>query len=192
MFRGIQLEKLAKARESVRAALSLVADGPVHDALAASLEQFNELLGESSPSTPEKYSGSILYTVDDENDSPHRQQFELRVFYHWIDYDPLDEPYPLWGPTIETIDVVAVRQFDAEGNEISLGEHCLKVAWDLVQAEYERVVEACKRAGVVEGIGSAPSWYNPSRGVAPQLSVVTRMAPSASTRPDAQQRRQHG
>jgi hypothetical protein len=177
----------------VRTALPLAADGQVREALAASLEQFNELLGDTSFCTPVKYSGSILYTVDDDGDSPHRQQFELRVHYHWIDYDPLDEPYPLWGPTIEAIDVVAVRQFDEEGNEIALGEHCRNVAWDLLQGEYERVVEACKRAGVVAGVGSAPSWYNPGRGSAPpSLRVITHMAPSASTRPDAQQRRQQG
>jgi hypothetical protein len=141
--------------------------------------------------------GSIAYVIDDEDYAPHGRSLDVRVHYSWLDYDPADEPHAEWGPAIETVEVVAVRYFDAEGNEIAgpsqAAAELTEMAWDLVQAESERVLEACRVDGYRTAAGEAPPWYYPAKQVA---RIVPRLSPSISTRSNstsnAAERRQIG
>jgi hypothetical protein len=143
--------------------------------------------------TPQMSSaGSITYVIDDEDYAPHGRSFDLRVHYSWLNYDPADEPHAEWGPNIEAVEVVAVHYFDAEGNEIagpSIGTaEQTEIAWDLAQAESDRVLEACRVDGYRTAAGESPPWYYPAK---PAAGIVPRLSPSISTR-DAAERRQIG
>lgn len=140
--------------------------------------------------------GSIAYVIDDEDYAPNGRSFDVRVHYGWLDYDPADEPHAEWGPTIEAVEVVAVRYFDSEGNEIAgpaADEDQAEVAWDLVQSESERVLDACRVDGYRTAAGESPPWYYPAKqATGSSTRIVPRLSRSISTRDAAAERRQIG
>ncbi|WP_254510973.1 hypothetical protein [Anatilimnocola floriformis] len=131
-----------------------------------------------------KFAGCLEYVLEDEDFAPHGRNLELRVHYSWNDYDPTDDPHAPWGPTIEAVDIVAVNHFDAAGNEIPADglEVSKEMAWELVEADAERVLEACREDGYRTGAGESPEWYYPAKQassrIAPRLSrsIPTRQA----------------
>lgn len=152
-----------------------------------------------------RYAGSVEHVFEDEDYAPHGRIFELRVYYDWTDYDPADGPHGEWGPTIEAAEVIAVHYFDEAGNEVLASDHDDVDAWDLIEADYERVLDACREDGYRTGAGESPPWYHPASRVAaplrhyridsasdqPAPGVEIRLSPSIPTR-QAQERRQFG
>jgi hypothetical protein len=139
-----------------------------------------------------KFAGCLDYVLEDEDFPPHGRSLELRVHYSWTDYNPADEPHADWGPTIEAVEVVAVNHFDAAGNEVpaEAAEVSQEAAWELVEADAERVLEACREDGYRTGAGESPSWYYPAKQAGP-AQIAPRLSRSIPTR-QATNRHQFG
>lgn len=144
-----------------------------------------------------KYDGSIEYTFEDEEYEPFGRAIDVRIYYRWSNYNPADDPWPMWGATIEDWEVLAVRYFDNAGNEVPEADHFTDVAWHLLNKNYEQVTEACTEDGYRRGAGNAPITYAPgrlrSKVVAPaKPDFGPRMVPSIPTRSDPLGRGQTG
>ena len=139
-----------------------------------------------------KFAGCLEYVLEDEDFAPYGRNLELRVHYSWNDFDPTDDPHAPWGPTIEAVDVVAVNHFDADGNEVPANnsEVTNQTAWELVEADAERVLEACREDGYRTGAGESPAWYYPAKQTA-SARIAPRLSRSIPTR-QAENRRQFG
>lgn len=185
------------ARKKVYAALAAVTNEATRDALNASLEILDALAESPRAQRSSKYAGSIDYTFEDERYEPFGREIDVRVYYCWYDYDPADEPSPVWGATIEDIEVLAVRNYDKDGNEVLSSEHQLDLAWLLLNRQYEEVMEACTEDGYHRGAGESPITYTPQRTSsdsvsAAQTNFAGRMARSLPTRRAEQERRHQG
>jgi hypothetical protein len=181
---GMQPAKIQEAREKVVAAIEAAegADPQLLEALQASLSVLNDLAAEKqarrSPLTP-----SIEYTLEDD-DAAGRREFDVRVFYGWTDYDPVDEPNPIWGAHVEDVQLVAVRHYDREGNLVDWQTHAGITAWDRLEQEHDRVLEACTNDGALRGLGRVHPLFTPvpSRATPADTGSALRMAPSARVR----------
>jgi|GEM_PF-4987781 len=141
-----------------------------------------------------QFAGCIDFDLDDEDFAPHGRRLELRVHYSWTDYDRADEPHAQWGPTIEAAEVVAVFEYDADGNEVparlAAGEIGKDVASDLVQANADRVLDACREDGYRTAAGESPPWYYPAKQKATGAArVEPRLSRSIATRQAAAHQR---
>jgi hypothetical protein len=196
MHRTIEIAEIEEVLQQVRSALHAGAEEETRAALLASFQILKGLVEARPPIQSSKYDGSIQYTFEDENYEPFGRAVDVRIHYRWCNYDSADNPHPVWGATIEDLDVLAIRYFDNSGNEVHASEHPLDVAWHLLHKNYQQVAEACTEDGYRRGVGSAPSTYAPGKriNVASQslADVGTRMAPSVSTRPAQLDRRQLG
>jgi hypothetical protein len=169
--------------QQVRSALEKKGDVQVREALVASL-QFLSALTEGATVRSSKYAGSMLYTFEDENYRPHGRQIDLQIEYDWSDYDRSDEPFASWGPTIMDVNVLAVRFFDEDGNEVPSEVHYKQLALDLLDKHEEQFIEACTGHGYQHGVGTTPATYS--------RSGIARLAPSVPTRASQQNRRHLG
>jgi hypothetical protein len=118
---------------------------------------------------------------------------DVRVYYGWDDYNPADEPFPVWGARIVHVEVLAVRYLDQDGDAVDLGIHHRQLAMELLEGQRDEVTEACTDDGVRRGVGEAHPLHRPS----PAVGSVTgenmrRMAPSERTRQAPQERRRMG
>ncbi|MGE0756677.1 MAG: hypothetical protein AB7F89_18235 [Pirellulaceae bacterium] len=185
------------ARQLVLAALRQPEElsSGVEAALHASLRILDAGVPSSPVPAPGAYAGSLDYTVDDENYPPHGRQWTIRVHYSWTDYDRADEPSPTWGATIEDIEVLEVRYYDAEGNEVPAARHQLEVVWELLKPQWERVTQACTEDGCRQGVGRVPAWFSRQASCGGDEEVpriMTRMARSLPTRSAGRERRRFG
>jgi hypothetical protein len=140
----------------------------------------------NSASTPaRRFQGHLDYTFDDESYQPNGRQVDVRVYFNWNDYDPADGPVAEWGAVIESVEVLAVRNFDHLGNAVDSHSHLQDVARELLEQNEEVVREACTQEGVRLGIGRSHPFYRPAYQRPPQVGIhvaPSRMAPSARTR----------
>ena len=139
----------------------------------------------------------MIYTFEDEYYEPHGRLIDIRIDYDWIDYDPADEPFVSWGPTIADVNVLAVRYLDEDGNEVSAPAHYKELAWELLNKHHEQMLEACTEHGYQHGVGRTPATYSRQRAPSALASIgerafVPRLAPSEPTRASQQNRRQLG
>jgi hypothetical protein len=196
MHSNIEVAKIEEVLQQVRSALNSGAEEDSRAALLACLQILASLGEVRQPVQSSKYDGSIEYTFEDESYEPFGRAVDVRIHYRWCNYNPADNPRPLWGATIEDLEVLAIRYFDNAGNEVHSTEHPLDVAWHLLHKCYQQVTEACTEDGYRRGAGSAPPTYAPGRRVnaaSPSLADIgTRMAPSVPTRPAQLDRRQLG
>ena len=196
MNESTEQSRVESACAKVRKALATCVDEGVRDALISSLEILEPLAEVSRGPRASKYAGSIDYTFEDEQYAPCGREVDVRVYYCWYDYDPADEPSPIWGASIEDVEVLAVRHFDQEGHEIPENEHRLDLAWFLLNRQYEEVTEACTADGYRQGAGESPITYAPAgsstAATAGNNSFASRMAGSVSTRRAEQERRHLG
>lgn len=197
MNNRIGLSDIEHVREQVRSALADATEEKTRVALTASLNLLETLVRSPSHERASKYAGSIEYTFADEQYEPFGREVDVRVYYAWYDYDPADEPSPVWGASIEDLEVLAVRHFDKHGNAVNLDEHCLDIAWHLLNQDHELVKEACTEDGYHSQAGKVPFTYSPLHSSA-QVSApappsfTARMAPSVPTRKAGKDRRQLG
>jgi hypothetical protein len=197
MSNKLDSSRIDQARKKVCAALTEANNDATRDALHASLEILDTLAEMPHAQRSSKYAGSIDYTFEDEQYEPFGREIDVRVYYCWYDYDSADEPSPVWGATIEDIEVLAVRNFDKDGNEVLSSEHHLDLAWLLLNRQYEEVTEACTEDGYHRGAGEAPVTYTPQRSSSDaaspaQTNFAGRMARSLPTRRAEQERRHLG
>jgi hypothetical protein len=177
---------IQRVREQVRAALATTAEPLAVEALQASLQLFESLVTEPRSNLQAKYAGSMDHTFTDEDYAPYGREIDVRIFYNWEDYNRADEPYPVWGATIEAMQVQEVRYFNDDGEVVSLDEHLSDVAGHLLSQHDESLSEGCTEDGFRKGIGKAPGWYSLSPVSTPPLAKGTelyvRMASSLPTR----------
>ncbi len=181
----ISMQRIQQVREQVQAAIASGAADGNHtvEVLQASLEILNALVAISPPRPrPGTLSGgSILHTFEDEDCPPAGREIDVRIHYTWNDYDPADEPFPIWGAHIEDLEVLAVRYFDPHGKVLELGAYHQELAWSLLAKETEAVTQACTDHGCRTGVGMSHPLYTPSR-VDLSPGSARRMAPSARNR----------
>jgi hypothetical protein len=190
-------ERIEQACRKIRAALATATNPAVRDALLASLEILESQVETADTQPAVGYAGSVDFTFEDEQYLPYGREVDVRIFYCWHDYDPADEPSPVWGASIEDIQVLAVRHFDRDGHEVTAREHELDLAWSMLNRQYEAVTEACTEDGYRHGVGEAPVTYSPPTTAASpdspaNTTYANRMAGSVATRGAAQQRRHLG
>lgn len=175
--------KINAARDKVAAALAGASEmSPAAvDALEASLAVLETFAVKPLPAAAAS-APFINYTLEDSGPAA-RREFDLRISYDWTDYDPADEPSPLWGAHIEDVQVTAVRYYDRDGNEIDWQTHAGLMAWDLLEQEHDRVLEACTNDGALRGLGRTHPLYTPTP-VKPIVETgnAPRMAPSMRSR----------
>ncbi len=193
----IELSQIELTREQVRRALPHATDKKMREALSASMQILDALLVAPKVDRSSKYAGSIHYTFEDEPYEPFGREVDVRVYYSWYDYDAADEPSPVWGATVDDLEVLAVRHFDKDGNELDQAEHDLDIAWHFLNNQHEEVTEACTEDRCHNGAGTAPIANTPIRSsfkVAAEAapSPAPRMAPSSTTRKAQQDRRELG
>jgi hypothetical protein len=185
---------IERAREHLQAALKQATGEGARRALAASLRILDDATSSPAAEHPSSHAGSIDYTFDDEAYEPHGRQVEARVFYRWEDYNQEDQTPATWGATIEGLQVLTVRYFDEDGEEVTPREHHQDLAWDLLEQHREQVTEACTDDGYRRGLGVAPPSYVPLSGASDSASpsaagFAVRMAPSEPTRQAQHSRR---
>jgi hypothetical protein len=173
----------------VRQALEEATEAAVPPAVIAALHASEALCARlssesQSPGASAPQHGALDYELQDESYPPFGRQIDVRLYFHWNDYDPADEPRPIWGAVIDDVEVLAVRYFDAEGNVVEERDHLATVARDLLNEDWDAAVDACTEAGERTGMGTSHPLY---RSATPQHRVaasvrspgVPRMAPSA-------------
>jgi len=188
---------IERAREHLQAALKEATGEDARRALAASLRILDDAASSPAADDSSSHAGSIDYTFDDEAYEPHGRQVEVRVFYRWEDYNQQDQTPATWGAAIEGLEVLTVRYFDEDGEEVTPREHHQDLAWDMLEQHREQVSEACTEDGYRCGLGVAPPSYVPSSGAAEtgasrNAGFAVRMAPSEPTRQAQQSRRRWG
>ena len=120
--------------------------------------------------------------LDDESYKPYGRQFDIRVFYDWVDYSPGDSTTPAYGGFAEVADVqlIAVRYFDKQGNYTEAGEYNDDEVWQLVEAQRAEIEDACTQAANREGVGIANPLYSLRSASTPaDATGAARMAASA-------------
>src|SRR5687767_2311020 len=106
MSRDIHLsaKRVEELREQVERALQSVlnsgGDQKVIEALRSSLEMLDMVADSTEAFQPPRHRGSIDYTLEDDACPPYGRQVQVRVYYDWDDYNPADEPFPIWGARI--------------------------------------------------------------------------------------------
>ena len=179
----MQPAKIRAARQKVTEALAAGGGDPqAIEALQASLEVLTSLAGNQPEVVRSSAIPSISYTFE-EVDGLGRREFDVRIYYGWTDYDPADEPSPIWGAHIEDVEVVAVRYFDRDGEQVDWQTHAGVMAWDQLELEHHRVLSACTNDGALRGLGRVHPLFVPEPArPALQADSSLRMAPSVRTR----------
>lgn len=173
----------------VELAIELAESGGDRGELLESLREAREMLSAIAASRPAtgatRHDGSIQYTLEDESCEPYGRELDVRVYFDWDDYSSQDAPSTAWGARVSEIEVLAVRYFDQQGNSITVDEHHLEAAWELLERDRELVEQLCAEA--------ADSQYITfdARRSAP-AAVALRMAPSQRDRRATSARRKHG
>ena len=146
-------------------------------------------------SSSRNFAGSLDYTLDEE---AHGREIDIRLYYNWEDYNRADEPFPVWGATIEEFEILGARRIDESDTEAleCVEDDVSKVAQELVNDLELTLIEACTEDGYHKGVGEAPPSYSPPP-ILPvssntQSGLTARMAGSLSTRNTEQQRRRFG
>ena len=187
------IEKIAEVQDKVLQALERAIqnglDPTTFDALQATSALLNSLIGPVTAGPEVPYRGWIDYTFDDDECLPYGRQVDVRIFYGWDDYNPADEPFPIWGARIEEVEMRAVRYYDQGGNVIELSLHHRDLAWDLLAREREMVIQACTDDGCRRSVGTAHPLYTPARAQSPVGASVRRMAPSERLRGPQERRK---
>ena len=162
-----------------RSLRQLVEDAAPNSDERAALEKMRAAVAEDIDAVErrlERYAGHIEWTLEDEAYEPHGRQFDIRVYYDWVDFDPGDQTTPPSGghAEIAAIEVLRVSYFNARGEVIPAADHELEAAWDLL-ARYSGPIEsACSDDGKSAGMEEV-------RGRSPRKSILRR-APSARER----------
>jgi hypothetical protein len=197
-FNKFSAESFEQLRKKLSEALKIAEATGAAEIMKEALRESNELLQtlrEPAVDRSSRYAGYIDYTFEDDECDPYGREVDVRIYYSWYGYDPADEPSPIWGATVEDIDVLAVRYFDKDGNETVLSEHHLELAWNLLNRQHEQVTEACTNDGYFNG-GNVPATYVPLRpnvvASPTQTRFAGRMAPSARKRESTSKQRKYG
>jgi hypothetical protein len=182
-----QFDQLQRLSAQLHRASSLAERTNAAPELRAELNAREKLCGEllgSPPTRAPLCQGYLNYTLDDESYQPHGRQLDVRLGFNWNDYDPHDDPGATWGAVIESVEVLAVRYFDYQGNVVNSHDHLQGVARQLWERNEDEIREACTQEGVRLGIGRAHPFYRPAfnRMSATNPAGSPRMAPSARTR----------
>ena len=95
-------------------------------------------------------SNNLVWDLDDERNSC---EFQVRIFYEFVDNDPGDSTTPAYGGDVilENVQVTRVKVLDGGGNVVAMktGEAARKFddrAWQLIDHNAmlrERIEEAC-------------------------------------------------
>lgn len=139
-----------------------------------------------SESRAEKHAGYIDWTLQDESFEPSGRDFEVRVFFDWVDRGIGDSVTPSFGgyAEIADIEIIGVRYYDAHENLISAAQHHVEAAWQLLANDSGRIEDACTQAGKSAGVDSL---YQ-----ATSQTSIQRLAPSVRQRSAEDQRRAMG
>jgi len=193
---NIDPSRVEEARRQLQAVLDQSLDDQVREALTGSLQLLEDFAA-GPVNRSSRHAGRMVYTFEDENYGPCGRKIDICIDYDWDDYDPADEPFASWGPTIADANVLAVRYLDEEGNEIPANVHYAGLAGHLLNKHHEHIIEACTKHGYQHGVGKSPITY--SEPTSPTTftptddsAFVPRMAPSEPTRSSQSSRRQLG
>lgn len=188
---ALSAQKIDQARDKICAALQRGGqDGATVDALQSSLSLLNSLTSAPQRDTAQ-HDGAIDYTFDDGDYQPHGRQVDVRIHFAWDDYNPADEPFAVWGARIEDVQVLAIRYYNDEGNEVDAATHHVDLAWDLIEKNRTAITERCTEEGYRQGLGEADPLYAPLP-TWPPAAAAPRMAPSARERHGRSEHRKFG
>ena len=178
---SIDFPHVADVAQQMRHAMEETTDEKARSALRCGLDVLQSLSSAQQSDLSLRYDGSIEHDFEDHDTG---QSIKVRVFYNWTDYNRADEPNPLWGATVEDLQVIGVSNIDRNGDSAPLHSYFLDAAWNRMQEEMELIRGRCTEDGYHRGLGEAPFSYRPYGTPAPTSSqeFASRMVSSMPTR----------